>query len=219
MNHTAAADNKGEAMRQWGLALLAMLVIVPAATRAQGWFEFESVDDRFGVNFPSEPALREFDYASEFDATFPARTFSAQSGSNVYSVTVVDFTDSFRIHSEMEKVEAAQGANVWINDQRASIARAAREYRERGGQVTYDAWSHIDLVEGHQLQITNADGTRTFAGIYMNGNTSRLYVLEATVPQGSPPPGQFQQSLRFLDENGERVRYRLSPNGCSIDER
>jgi hypothetical protein len=186
---------------------------------AQGWFEFESIPDRFGVNFPSEPERSEFSYSSEFDATFPARVFTATAGSSRYSVTVVDFTDSARIHAQMEKVEAAQGANVWINDQRASVARAAREFRQRGGEVTYDAWSHLDLVEGHQLQITNPDGTRTFAGIYMNGNSSRLYVLEATVARGLPPPGQFQQSLRFLDESGERVRYRLEPNGCSIDDR
>ncbi|HSG65830.1 MAG TPA: hypothetical protein VLD39_12555, partial [Gammaproteobacteria bacterium] len=184
---------------------------------AQSWFEYESPEDRFGVNFPSEPAIEHFEYQSEFDAVFPARTYRAERGSDVYMVTVVDFTDSQRIHAEMDKTEAASGSNVWINDQRASVARAARQFRERGGQVTYDAWSHIDLVEGHQLQITNTDGTRTYAGMYLNGNTNRLYVLEATTSPRAPPPGQFQQSLRFLNADGERVRYRLSPNGCSVE--
>ena len=73
---------------------------------------------------------------------------AAQVGENRYSVTVVDFRESERIHAEMEKTEAASGANAWINDQRASVARAARQFRQRGGEVTYDAWSHIDLVEG-----------------------------------------------------------------------
>ena len=67
------------------------------------------------------------------------------------------------------------------------------------------------------MQLTNADGSRTFAGIYLNGNANRLYVLEATVAPGSPPPIQFQQSLRFLDEEGERIRYLLSTNGCALD--
>jgi len=184
---------------------------------AQGWIEYSNQGDRFGVNLPGEPEIEEFTYSSEFDALFPARLYTVQAGASRYSVTVVDFRESENIHAAMEKTEAASGANVWINDQRASVARAAREFRQRNAEVTYDAWSHIELVEGHQLQLTNADGSRTFAGMYMNGNANRLYVLEATVPARAPPPAQFQQSLRFLDEAGERVRYRLTPNGCSID--
>lgn len=203
-------------MRLWTLIAGLAVSLLPSSGFGQGWFEFVSLEDRFGVNFPSEPTVESFDYRSEFDAIFPARTYRAERGSDVFSVTVVDFTDSERIHAAMDKTEAASGSNVWINDQRASVAKAAREFRERGGEVTYDAWSHIDLVEGHQLQITNEDGTRTFAGMYFNGDSRRLYVLEATISPRSPPAGQFQQSLRFLDENGERVRYRLSPNGCSV---
>ena len=185
---------------------------------AQGWIEFTSQTDRFGVNFPGEPEVQEFDYLSAFDAVFPARTYSAQAGENRFSTTVVDFSDSFRIHSEMEKTEAATGPTNWLYDQRASVARAAREFRQRGGEVTYDAWSHIDRAEGLQLQITNTDGSRTFAGIYLNGNTSRLYVLEATVAAQSPLPGLFQQSLRLLNEEGtERIRYLLSANGCTVE--
>jgi hypothetical protein len=162
--------------------------------------------------------VQEFDYLSAFDAVFPARTYSAQTGENRFSATVVDFSDSFRIHSEMDKTEAATGPTNWLYDQRASVARAAREFRQRGGEVTYDAWSHIDRAEGLQLQITNTDGSRTFAGIYLNGNTSRLYVLEATVAAQSPLPGLFQQSLRLLNEEGtERIRYLLSANGCTVE--
>ncbi|MFP6828853.1 MAG: hypothetical protein VCC36_07425 [Gammaproteobacteria bacterium] len=203
-------------MRNLKRVFVVLIVLFSSPTLAQSWFEYVSRTDRFSVNFPSEPEVREFNYASEFDATFPGRVYTARVGDNTYSVTVVDFRESERIHAEMEKTEAASGANAWINDQRASVARAAREFRQRDGEVTYDAWSHIDLVEGHQLQITNRDRSRTFVGIYLHGNASRLHVLEATVASGSPPPGQFQQSLRFLDEQGERIRYRLSPNGCTV---
>jgi hypothetical protein len=64
---------------------------------------------------------------------------------------------------------------------------------------------YIDLVEGHQLQLTNADRSRTFVGIYLHEN--RLYIVEATVPAGAPQPGLFQQALSLLDEAGNRVRY------------
>ena len=109
--------------------------------------------------------------------------------------------------------DEASGANLWLYDQRASVAYAARNFRLRGGEVTYDAWHHIDLVEGHQLQITNPDQSRTYAGIYLHG--SRLYILEATVPADALPQGLFQQSLSFLDEEGNRIRYRLRPDGST----
>jgi hypothetical protein len=42
--------------------------------------------------------------------------------------------------------------------------------------------------------------------IYMHEN--RLYLLEGTVPDGDPEPGLFQQSLGFVDQDGNTVRYR-----------
>ncbi len=203
-------------MRVFMLAVMFVSFLSSRGALAQSWFEYVNQEDRFGINFPGDPIIESFEYMSEFSAVFPARTYRAQRGADLYAVTVVDFSESQRIHAAMEKTEAASGSNVWINDQRASVAQAARQFRERGGQVTYDAWSHIDLIEGHQLQITNADRTRTYAGMYFNGDSRRLYVLEATISATSPPAGQFQQSLRFVDEAGERVRYRLSPNGCSV---
>ncbi|HEY5622917.1 MAG TPA: hypothetical protein VIV14_04075 [Gammaproteobacteria bacterium] len=195
--------------------LMTILVAQPAAS--QGWFEYRSVEDRFGVNLPAEPMVEEFEYLSEFDAVYPGRRHTVELATARYSVTTVDFTDAERIHAEMEKTEAASGANAWLNEQRASVAKAAREYRQRGGEVTYDAWSHLDLVEGHQLQITNPDSTRTFVGIYLHGHAQRLHILEATVAPGAPPPGHFQQSLSFLNEEGERVRHRLTVEGCSVN--
>ena len=72
---------------------------------------------------------------------------------------------------------------------------------------------HIEMVEGHQLQITHEDGSRTYAGIYLYEDTGRLYILEANAPKGAMPQGLFQQSLNFLDEDGKRVRYVLNPDG------
>ncbi len=62
-----------------------------------------------------------------------------------------------------------------------------------------------DQVEGRQLQLTNADKSRTFAGIFMHEN--KLYIIEGTVPPGYPEPALFQQSLGWLDENGIGLRY------------
>ena len=191
-------------------------LLIPMVSLGQGWIEYVNLADRFSVNLPGEPQMQEIRYESEFDAVFPARQYTLQDGENYYSVTVIDFTDAQRIHAEMEKTEAATTDNQWINDMRASVIRAAREFRNRGSEVTYDAWGHIDRVEGEQLQLTNPDGTRTFAGIYLHNRARRLYVLEATVPSASPPPAQFQQSLGFLDERGNRVRYQRDGDGNVI---
>jgi len=157
--------------------------------------------------------VHQISYQSEYGSVFPAYVYTAQNGQNFYSVTVVDFSDSEGIYREpVDKTDDDENVSgVWLYDQRGSVAYAARNFRLRGGEVTYDAWHHIDLVEGHQLQITNQNQSRTYAGMYLHN--SRLYVLEATVPAGAPPQGLFQQSLVFLDEKGARIRYNLKPDG------
>ena len=205
-------------MRNSALLIVAMSVVsFSSASLAQGWIEYSDPDEYFGVNFPTEPEIEEITFDSDFNATYPGRKYTVEVGESSYSVSVVDFTDAQQILLDMDKTEAASGPTNWIYDQRASVARAARDIRERGGEITWDAWSHLDRVEGHMMQITNDDGSRTFAGIYLNSNKARLYVSEATVPASSPPPIQFQQSLHFLDDGGDRIRYLLSTNGCVLD--
>ncbi|HEX9875585.1 MAG TPA: hypothetical protein VGC50_02900 [Gammaproteobacteria bacterium] len=188
------------------------LLLLSASVLAQGWRTYVSRDRYFSVNFPDEPQVEDVSYASEYGATLPARVYSVQRGQSLHSVTVVDFTEAQRIYQELpDRTDEANNASLWLYDQRASVAFAARNFRLRGGDVTYDAWHHIDLVEGHQLQITNTDRSRTYASTYFH--QGRLYILEATVPPGSLPQGLFQQSLSFLDEDGNRIRYQLFADG------
>lgn len=190
--------------------MVVAVLILPASTFAQGWVEFLDRDRFFGVNLPTEPDVSDIEYSSAHDAVFPARVYTVEDGDKFYAVTIVDYTDAQRIHAERaDRTEASR--NEWIKDVRASVAHEAWNFRKRGGEVTYDAWSDIERVEGHQLQITNPDQSRTYAGIYLHD--SRLFVLEATVPASWPPPILFQQSLHFFDEEGARVRYDLDPNG------
>jgi hypothetical protein len=179
---------------------------LPLPSFGQGWIEYVSMTDRFGMYVPGEPEVRDIAYPSEYGVVFPARLYLYEDGSSRYSVTVVDYTDSRQIHSERtNKTEADDGSLYWAIDVLGSIAYAAWNIRKRGGEVTHDAWHYIQRVQGHQLQITNADQSRTFAGIYLHD--TRLYILEATVPPGSPPPIIFQQSLSLLDEEGNTFNY------------
>jgi hypothetical protein len=189
------------------LAGAAVLLGGAAPAPGQEWRDFTSTADRFTVNLPGEPTVQDITWPSEYGAVFPGRVYTYAQGPTRYSVTVIDYTESERLHAERpDRTEAEQGGAYWQVDVQASIAYAAAKFRQRPGvKVTYDAYHYIDLVSGHQLQLTNADQSRTFAGIYLHEN--RLYVLEATVPPRAPQPGLFQQSLSFLDENGNRVRY------------
>ncbi len=188
------------------LTLAASALLLSSPSVGQGWIEYVSIADRFTMYVPGEPDVRDISYASEYGVVFPARRYSYEDGPNRYFVTVVDYSDSERIHSERtNKTSADDGSLYWAVDVLGSIAYAAWNIRKRGGDVTHDAWHYIQRVEGHQLQVTNADRSRTYAGIYLH--ETRLYILEATVPPGSPPPIIFQQSLSLLDDEGNTFNY------------
>jgi hypothetical protein len=192
-------------MRRFMLA--AAVVLIASTAFAQEWMDYINTEDRFTVNFPGQPKVETLNWPSEYGATMPGRSYTVTVGPARYSVTVIDYTMSRERHAAIAKNQANTQVMYADIDTMASIQYAATKlYRTKpGSKVTYDAWHYIDLVEGHQLQVTNADESRTFVAIYLHEN--RLYILDATVPKGAPQPGLFQQSLSFLDEKGERVRY------------
>lgn len=191
--------------------LPALLVVISAPSFAQDWTEYSSRPDFFSVNFPGEPAVRDITYTTEYGITLPGRVYSHESARGKYSVTVVDYTDAEKIHTaRVDKCKAAGGDgdscnNPWVGDVRGAIVYAVFGLLQRDAKVTHYASYNADLVEGHRLQLTNADRSRTFAVIHMH--EYRLYILEGTVPPGVPPPVLFQQSLGFLDKDGKRIRY------------
>ena len=193
-------------LRQVAAFFVVLGIVSPLA--AQGWFGYTSEADQFTVNFPAEPEVEEITYPSEYGAEYPGRVYTVRQRDNVYSVTVIDYRDSRNVHlarTNSTEADSPQSYDYWRIDVLASIAYAATNFRRRGGEVTFDAWAHIDRVPGHQLQITNQDGSRTYAGIYLHER--RLYIIDATVPAGAPPQGHFQQSLGFIDDDSVRVRY------------
>ena len=202
----------------WGVAhplklvSLSIVLCFPGLSNGQEWTRYINQTDQFTANFPGEPVVEEISYLSEYGVEFPARVYTADAPPSRYSLTVVDFTESERLHKERS---ARTGIDVfaqeWISDVLGSIAYEAWNLRKRSHEVTYDAFHTVDRIAGHLLQITNADQSRTFAGLYLHA--SRLYILEATVPRGSPPPGHFQQSLGIFDEEGKRVSYKLDVDG------
>lgn len=192
---------------------LPVLLLSCAQLHAQGWIELIDKTDRFIVNFPGKPQVSEISYESELAVQLPARLYALDNAAGRYSMTVVDYTQAERVHRENCEALATYecDGNEVSTEVRGAIAFAAWNYRRStNGRITYDAYAQVDGVPGHQLQITNPDGSRTFVAIHLHAR--RLYILEGTVPEDAPPPGMFQQSLGILDEHGLRVRYRYDEN-------
>jgi len=204
-------------MRLIPVVATALVLSISGPAFAQEWVEFASREDRFTCNFPGQPKVTETTYRSEYGADLPARVYSATQGRSRYSVTVVDYNQVQRILTEKAKAcpagaetckgsSGSVGEGYWRNDVRGAIVYASWQLMQRDAKLTHYMWNFVDLVEGHQLQLTNnADKSRTFVGIYMHDN--KLYLVEGTVPAGYPEPGLFQQSLGWLDENGIGLRY------------
>ena len=198
-------------MRLIPLIAAALSLFISQPSFAQEWVEYASQADFFTVNFPTEPKVQNISYTTEYGVDLPGRVYSSADGPNRYSVTAVDFTDIEKIHAERNKKCQATDAYPDVcgdrsrGDRRGAIVYASSKFIQRDAKVTFYAYYNLDLVEGHQLQLTNADGTRTFAAIHMHAN--RLYILEGTVPKGAPQPALFQQSLGFIDKEGKRIRY------------
>lgn len=193
-------------------ALIAATLSLAVAEPACAWIEYASQADHFSVNFPAEPEVRDIEYVTEYSLTLPGRVYSYEDGPSRYSMTVIDFSDTEAKHAEqLERCRAELGdgdscLNPWETELHGAIVYASWNLMRRAENVTHFSYYVADFVEGRLLQLTNADRSRTFAAIHMHEN--RLYIMEGTVPAGAPEPGLFQQSLGFIDANGDRIRYR-----------
>ena len=198
-------------MRLKLLIAAASVLVVSASVFAQEWIEYASKADFFSVNFPGQPNIRDITYKSEYGLTLPGHVYSVENGKNRYSVSVINYADAQTLHTARQKACRDAGGdgdscnNPWAGDVRGAIVYAAFGFIQRDAKVTHYAQYNADLVEGHRLQLTNPDRSRTFAVIHMHDY--RLYILEGTVAAGQPPPALFQQSLGFLDKEGKRIRY------------
>jgi hypothetical protein len=170
------------------------IVVSVVSVAAQDWIEYTDRAERFMINFPGTPTVRNATWESQRDDALPARLYTAQAGPQRYTLTVVNLAT------------VAQPSDV-----KGSVAWAAWQFRQRGGQITYDAYAQSDRIEGHELHITNRDATQTWVAIYMLAR--RMYILEAAVPRNSPGAVHFLQSLIVLDEKGARIRYEIDADG------
>ena len=200
--------------------VLASVLAASGSVVAQEWVEYVNTQDGFKLNFPSQPTVTETTWTSQLDFVLPARVYSADKGREHYSMTVVDYAGLEQQGIERSKTcppgnaqcrpnaPPPLGPGYWMQDERGAIVYATFKLLQRDAKLTTLAWEWQDMVEGHLIQLTNnADQSRTFAYIAMHQN--KLYILEGTVPKGYPEPGLFQQSLGWVDRDGNGIRYQI----------
>jgi hypothetical protein len=198
--------------------IFALVLSISRPVAAQEWTEYVSKQDGFKVAFPGQPKVSETTWKTQLDYVLPARVYSADRGRERYSLTVVDYSGLEKQGIERSKTcppgnaqcrenaGAVIGPGYWKQDERGAIVYATFKLLQRDVKVTSLAWEWQDLVEGHLIQLTNnADQSRTFAYVAMHEH--KLYILEGTVPKGYPEPGLFQQSMGWVDKDGNGIRY------------
>jgi hypothetical protein len=205
-----ADASEGHIMRLTRLVPAAVALLVAGPAFGQGWIEYTSQKDFFSINFPGEPTVRDITYKSHYEGMYPAREYSWTDGKSKYIITVVDYRNAAEIFKERVKSCAPDAQSdctedYWTVDQYAAPNHAANAFLTRAAKVTYFGYSRIDIIGGHQIQLIEQDGSRTFVEIHMHEDL--LYIQAATVPAGAPEPALFGQSLRILDEQGRTVRY------------
>jgi hypothetical protein len=204
-------------MRTTAFIVIALVLSMPGPASAQEWDTYTSIQDGFSVNFWGQPRITETTWKSQFDYVLPARVYSVDKGRERYSVTVVDYTGLEQMGTERAKncppgnAQCRQNAGImgpgyWAHDMRGAVMFATAKLVLRDAKVTSLGWEWQEMVEGNFVQLTNnADQSRTFAWVTMH--EKKLYILEGTVPAGSPEPGLFQQSWSFVDKDGRTIRY------------
>ena len=195
---------------------VSVMLLVAGTAAAQEWEEFVSKEDGFKVDFPGKPTITDTTWKSQMDYILPGKVYSVNKGRERYSMTVIDYRSLEQQGIERAKTceegnqQCRQNAGImgpgyWKHDERSALMYATFRLIQKATKVTSLAWEWQDMVEGNFLQLTNADDSRTFAYVAMHEN--KLYLLEGTVPKGYPEPGLFQQSMGFVDANGNGLRY------------
>jgi hypothetical protein len=198
-------------MRLIPLALVALILFISVPSFAQEWIEYSNQPDFFSINLPGQPNVKDITYNTQYGITLPGRVYTAEDAPSRYSVTVIDFTSAKEKHAERVKTCKASGGDGDQCNERSAIELrgaplfAAWNLMEQAAKVTHLVYAQADLVEGQEVHLLNADGSRTYAAIYMHED--RLYILAGTVPGDYPPPLLFQQGMRFLDKDGKTIRY------------
>ena len=96
-------------MRFISVASVALILFISVPSFAQEWIEYSNQRDFFGINFPSEPKVKDITYQTQYGITLPGHVYTAEEGPSKYSVTVIDWTNYKQKHADLVKSCKARG--------------------------------------------------------------------------------------------------------------
>src|SRR5258707_8458628 len=173
-------------MPKCALMVALILSVSGSAFAQEEWAEYQNIQDSFKIDFPGQPKVTSITWKSEHDFMLPARVYRVDQGAQHYSVTVVDYNGIEQMGIERAKTcpagaEPCLGSNLagigyWAHDVRGAIIYATFRLMKQAASVTEFTWGQQDLVEGFNLQLTNADQSRSFDFITMY--EMKLYIVE-----------------------------------------
>jgi hypothetical protein len=192
--------------------VLAFLFFLPAAF-AQEWVKYRSERDGFEMEIPPGQQVRvvETTWQSWTGFTLPARIYSLERGAERYSVTVADYTEIQALgRAKLKKCmpndeicvgTPLSGEGYWKHDLRGTMIYAASTLIKRDAKLLDMSWDQISRISTIQVSLmNNKDESRTYALVSMNKRL--LYIVEATVPKGGPPPVRFGGSFSIIARDG-----------------
>jgi len=205
-------------MRTSTLFVVLLLSASGLAFAQDDWVDYKNIPDGFHANFPGQPKVTDTTWTSWHQFKYPGHIYSVDKGKEHYSMTVIDYSSAeaqglAKVKTCPAGAEPCLGSDLagigyWKHDVRGAVENTvARMIMRPNIQLKDLVWAQEDLVEGQQLELLNTmDGSRTFAFVTMH--KMKLYIMEATVPKGYPPPELFIISLGWYDAQGNPVRYR-----------
>jgi len=181
----------------------ALIACSVAPAVAAEWTEFVDKAERFGVNLPGKPDVRDIMFTSWRGAVVPAKVYTVKDGPRSYSVTVVNYQT------------VAEAGVAGVTDVLGSIAWAAWNVRKRPGiEITYDAYTEADHIEGHEIYLVNPDKSRT------NPEMVPLPVWAMAAPGRSVTASAAMRGSAQAAKSAAAVRFmRPLPGGCGSGAR
>ncbi len=171
-------------MRHVFLLIAALVIAASPATGAAQWQEYVYPDDRFAIQFPSEPNLRTAPYETTITSGLSANVYSLEFENILFEATVVE------LDGLME-----DGANFVIE---------AVYDLQRAGDVIFNDFPRVgrrgNATFGITIVVDTEDGRRMRSSSYFaNG---RFYKIDAIVlpergDKDQAVPLRFDQTLRF----------------------
>jgi hypothetical protein len=146
---------------------------------AQGWKEYEYLNEGFTAAFPAEPKAETTSYQAPGGRMVEARVYFVVQEGGKFKVTVAD----------MSRTEMSEG----------NVMAYAVMMLSRTGEIQFNIPHSTRRIIGRQASIDGLDGSQTYISVFFHNR--RLYQIEGIVPAGGSTANgiRFQQSFDFTD--------------------